>query len=679
MTESLSSLTRPFEVVQQEPLGVRAKFLEGQPYITKDFPGPFEGLTQHEQAIAAHQQRSAVKNWHNIAEEPLQTQASMYPTFNAGLANCESYGGSVPLVPRMGNRISQGPPEAEGVLQSWGPLQVNNYQYQVGQGSGDPRFLSGIECEGRFSQARNVGAPQLNIKESFGDIAVMGLDDFNDESITNPCNQTGFGEIVPKFVELPGGVEAWSPNSSAGIQKCSSEGNPLIDIENRPVEQFSHNNMVPFYGSKLTQSMASTGVPQAGDNNSCNGLVNGFADVTPYRDKLQTFTGCDEMYMHKRETSPMFSPSEQATGWVFGTPAFRPDLERYKESIWRRNNEAPIEKQQVGPGIGLDFSVPAQGGFQQYTRVLPNNVNNYKANQLEGRVNGGKWNLAEHPTSQYIHGVSKNNPDVYMTQARRPTMKTKFYNNAPEAGDARLTDYNLSVQRGRQARPDTEQGGGFGQFNLTEYIYDGSGNLKPKRENFTQEKQLPCIDFSAAPIGKIMKSHVPMPTQDLQSYSNIRETFKKGAAGYNEKTGFWECNDSTQGSNRWGLIMGPAQGAVPNQESRQGKYVNFTDRGDVNPFVINVTGTTQAGGVWSPNSFHDQQKVTRKETTEFSHAGNPTGSTMKATIDSWSDKPKVTRKETTDFSHSGNAKGVQANLMDRGMYTGSDFFPLSVK
>lgn len=738
---SLAQLTKPFEVVHNEPSFVRDKYLEGEPYKGKNFPGPFQGLSEQQQYEAAMQQRNAVKNWHNIAEEPIQVQSAMYPSFNAGLANCESYGAQVPMVPPVHYQTSPGPANAVGILESQNIQRQSGaqYPYQIGQGRQHMMQFGGMTDEGRFNESRQAGSnhpkegfmtPGMNeaalastynvshldkkdhveqMKETFGDIGV--IEDFRDESISNPCNQTGFGEIVPKFVELPEGVKAWSPNNSTGFNKCSEENNPLTDIPNRPVDQFSHNNMVPFYGSKLTQNMFSTGTPQAGDSNSCKGLVNGFADVTPYRDKLQTFTGCDEMYMHKREVGPMYSPAEQITGWVFGAPAFRPDLDRFKDSLWRRNNETPVEKQRVGPGIGLDYSVPAQGGFQQFTRILPNNVNDYKANQLEGRTNAGKW-FTNHPTAQYIHGVKKDKPDLYMTQARRPTMKTKFYNNSPEAGDARITDYKLSLQRGKQARPDTEQGAGFGQFNLKEYVYDGSGNLAPKTETFvsqsfqTENGKMPCIDFGIAPVGRTMGSIVPMPNQDLSSYNNIRETFKRGATQYNEKTGFIECLDSSQGANRWGLIMGPAQGGVPNQESRQGKYVNYTDRGDVNPFVINVTGTAVSGGQWSPNSWQDQQKVTTKETTEYAYTGNAVGSNMKQYINTWSDLPKVTtkettdysyasnpkgqqksyentwsdlpkvtRKETTDYSHAGNAASGNPNMADRFMYTGSDYFP----
>jgi hypothetical protein len=595
---ALAELTKPFTIIHNEPTFVKDKYLEGVPW-KNEFPGPFEGVTPEQQMMYANQQHNAVLNYNNISEKPLHDQAIKYNYFNAGLPNCESYGSEVPMVPPVQTKY-RGPPQLTP---------------------------QGIRLPMEESQNR--------------------IEDFKDNSITDPCNQTGFGSIVPKFNVMPKGINDWAPNESSVFPKCTSENNPLTDIENRPVEQFSHNNMVPFYGAKLTQNMNSTGVPQAGDNNTCDAVRNGFADVTPWRDKLQTFTGCDEMYMHKREVGPMFSPAEQQTGWVFGTPAFRPDMDRYKESIYLRNNEAPVEKINVGPGIGLAYTVPAQGGFQQYTRILPNNVNDYKANQLEGRVNAGKWVLAEHPTSQYIEGVPNNKAvDLYITQARRPTMRTKFYNNSPSADDSRITNFTATVNRGKQARTDTEQGAGFGQLN-----FNGS-----KIENFTDENTNGCITFGQAPVGRIMKSLVPAQPNNLSSYNTIRETFKRGAAGFKDGK-YWECEDRTQGQNRWDLF-GPAKGSVPDQGPREGWYANFTDRGDINPFVINVTGTaSKKGGVWNPNNFQDQQRVTMKETTTFSYNGNPTGSTNKPYENTWSDNPKVTKKETTEYAYNGNPTG----------------------
>jgi hypothetical protein len=51
----------------------------------------------------------------------------------------------------------------------------------------------------------------------------------------------------------------------------------------------------------------------------------------------------------------------------------------------RMNNLSPIEKQLVGPGLGVGASVPAFGGHQQLFRVNPENVGAYRLTTLPGR------------------------------------------------------------------------------------------------------------------------------------------------------------------------------------------------------------------------------------------------------------------------------------------------------
>lgn len=51
----------------------------------------------------------------------------------------------------------------------------------------------------------------------------------------------------------------------------------------------------------------------------------------------------------------------------------------------RMNNLSPIEKQMVGPGLGVGADTPSQGGFQQLFRVNPINVGEYRLTTLPGR------------------------------------------------------------------------------------------------------------------------------------------------------------------------------------------------------------------------------------------------------------------------------------------------------
>jgi hypothetical protein len=62
----------------------------------------------------------------------------------------------------------------------------------------------------------------------------------------------------------------------------------------------------------------------------------------------------------------------------------------------RMNNLSPIEKQMVGPGLGVGVDTPASGGYQQLFRVNPINVGEYRLTTLPGRsgpaadVTGGR-------------------------------------------------------------------------------------------------------------------------------------------------------------------------------------------------------------------------------------------------------------------------------------------------
>jgi len=75
----------------------------------------------------------------------------------------------------------------------------------------------------------------------------------------------------------------------------------------------------------------------------------------------------------------------------------------------RMNNLSPVEKQLVGPGLGLAPEVPAAGGFHQQYRVMPTNVGEYKLTQLPGRVNHGSDTMGGR--RGIVGEVNKNRPE----------------------------------------------------------------------------------------------------------------------------------------------------------------------------------------------------------------------------------------------------------------------------
>ena len=99
--------------------------------------------------------------------------------------------------------------------------------------------------------------------------------------------------------------------------------------------------------------------------------------------------------------------------------------DRVQYDTGRMNNLAPIEKVQVGPGLGVDASVPAIGGHQQLFRVNPINVNEHRLTQLEGRTNHGGSQIGGAGAERY-DTIYKNRPEkTQFLPDRLPTERSR--------------------------------------------------------------------------------------------------------------------------------------------------------------------------------------------------------------------------------------------------------------
>jgi hypothetical protein len=107
--------------------------------------------------------------------------------------------------------------------------------------------------------------------------------------------------------------------------------------------QSGHNNMVPFFGANVTQSMYS-------------GATDGILD---------TFTGTGKnTFFHKEEAEAMFKP-EAGTGLPWGRQV-ETDFEQSRMvSSLSMKNVAPIDRVNVGPGVNDGYTNLPSGGYQQ--------------------------------------------------------------------------------------------------------------------------------------------------------------------------------------------------------------------------------------------------------------------------------------------------------------------------
>jgi len=160
-----------------------------------------------------------------------------------------------------------------------------------------------------------------------------------------------------------------------------------------------------------------------------------YLDNSQVQQKMEIYTGLRQKrdretlgVPNKKETLNLFTPAERTTGYGYqyggGGPGLsltrQKEFEEMKQTVRFKTNEMPFEKIHVGPGISVGTEIPAAGGFQQYTRIMPDNISDYKSNQLPGMVAGGKWAYANAPTSQ--QPVVKNRPDAFYSMCQHEPM-----------------------------------------------------------------------------------------------------------------------------------------------------------------------------------------------------------------------------------------------------------------
>jgi hypothetical protein len=198
--------------------------------------------------------------------------------------------------------------------------------------------------------------------------------------------------------QMPRGDEETEENKMNPRETFITPQRTLPETERVTVTQSSqgHNNMVPYFGANMTQSMYS-------------GATDGILD---------TFTGSGKnTFFHKEEAGAFFKP-EVATGLPWGKQV-ETDFEQSRMvTSLAMKNVFPIEQTQVGPGINDGYTNLPSGGYQQDSArefAMPRTTDEIRvANKpkltYEGEVVPGAHYITE-PGLQAP--VKKNRPDRF--------------------------------------------------------------------------------------------------------------------------------------------------------------------------------------------------------------------------------------------------------------------------
>jgi hypothetical protein len=193
---------------------------------------------------------------------------------------------------------------------------------------------------------------------------------------------------------------------------------------------FQHNNMVPFFGSQVKQNV----------------------DEHATKNILETFTGTWSDYKEKTAVPYMFDV-EKEVGNVHGNNNFQDinitDQDRYYVSN-KRNNEVPIEKVYVGPGLNQGYTAEPTGGFQQANvrdYAIPKRTNELRTKNnpkltFEGRVLPG----AGIARTGKVGELAKNRPDrYYNNSANRYFTTMGAFSKDRYRSDIRINNNNRNI------------------------------------------------------------------------------------------------------------------------------------------------------------------------------------------------------------------------------------------
>jgi hypothetical protein len=115
------------------------------------------------------------------------------------------------------------------------------------------------------------------------------------------------------------------------------------EIVTNSVDQTGHNNMVPFFGGRVTQSVYS-------------GATDGILD---------TYTGTGKHTFFHKEEAPAFFEPEAGTGLPFGRQVETEFEQSRMVSSLAMKNVFPVDQVQVGPGVNDGYTNLPSGGYQQ--------------------------------------------------------------------------------------------------------------------------------------------------------------------------------------------------------------------------------------------------------------------------------------------------------------------------
>ena len=501
------------------------------------------------------------------------------------------------------------------------------------------------------------------------DKALQRKDGIFTDNISRKLNIDSYDEKNPAtYMDRP---ESTRVQQNDNIEHFDNSVSSLTG-EKISLEEFTHNNMVPFFGSNVKQNM----------------------DMHANQNKLETFTGVMSNDIKKEEIAPLFKP-EKNLGNVYGSQVTN-DRERYVESKYTPFVH-PIESIKVGPGLNQGYSSKPTGGYQDpeirniampktvdELRTLNNPKLTYKGTIIPGKKISkpsmmGKLDKTM-PDTYYV-----NNPDRYNTTVGahvKPKLNPKITlevtnrqeTNKEYSGIAGPVDKNKHVKRGTYQKSKNHVLPGYGYRNLAQagdwsegkYDYGKSGVVIPSTEREVTQFRTHSSNVSSlvksiiAPIQDLIQ-----PTKKENAIGNLRQTGNVSMPGPEKQT-VYDPNDIARTTiketnihnNRSGNMNGPQKLSVYDPDDIAKTTIKETNIHD------NRTGNMAGPRRLTVHDPDDNARTTIKETNIHD---NRLGNLKSVKEDGYAEQPgptKVTLRNTLEnVDFHANLKGENNNTI----------------
>lgn len=193
-------------------------------------------------------------------------------------------------------------------------------------------------------------------------------------------------------------IETINPNDSVG-----GGIKPVVSLNGRPIDrsEFKHNNMVPFFGSKIKGASSSYDTSEQ---------------------ILDSKQGQGTHFISKTEKAPLFQPQDNVHN-VYGAPNMSDFMQSRVNASLRMANVKPFEEQRVAPGLNKGFGTEGGIGFNTGMEAremwLPKNVDDLRVSTnpkmsfgLQGHE-GPAHAFNKESATVYTQGrIEKNRPDT---------------------------------------------------------------------------------------------------------------------------------------------------------------------------------------------------------------------------------------------------------------------------